>query len=139
MSTIARAKPGHTYGVGADLTTIPCASCGLLFAAPERWVYERRQDHKDFWCPNGHSLSFKGDTEVERLERQLRDVQDVAAARLAERDQAHASLRATRGVVTRYRNRLATGECPWCGRHLAHLERHIARVHPDHTDPEGDA
>lgn len=135
-TTIKRAQPGYVYGAGADLEVLACGECGMVFAAPARWVRERRDDHKTFWCPNGHGRVFKGESEAEKLKRQLRYAQDIAAARLAERDQAQASLRATRGVVTRYRNRLQDGQCPVCGKHLAHLERHMARVHPDGAPDE---
>jgi hypothetical protein len=29
----------------------------------------RRADHKDFYCPNGHSVIYKGETDAQKLAR----------------------------------------------------------------------
>ena len=93
----------------------------------------RRDDGRSFYCPNGHSLSYKGTRH--KLERDLKTAKDRAARERALRDQAEASLRATKGVVTKQRKRLervANGVCPCCNRSFRDLKRHMQTKHPDY-------
>lgn len=110
---------------------ITCASCGIVFWTTAEYEAQRRSDHKNFYCSNGHGLSFTQETEAERYKRELRSARDNAARLASERDQAEASRRAWKGQTTRLRNRAAVGNCPFCGQHLRDLDRHIGRVHPD--------
>lgn len=112
---------------------VEICTCGVLFAAPKPMLDTRRHDGRDFYCPNGHSLSYDG--ERSRLERELRAAKDRAARDRAARDQAEASLRATKGVVTRQRERLervAAGVCPCCNRSFRDLRRHMQTKHPEY-------
>lgn len=118
-----------TYVYSTTLTVIAC-HCGIPFAIPDDLYRSRRADGKEFYCPQGHSCSYR-ETENARLARQLRNSQDRAANLLAERDQAEASRRAWKGHVTRLRNRVIEGDCPLCGQHLRDLARHIGRIHPE--------
>lgn len=120
-----------TY-VGVLGVVIACASCGTSFAMQEDLEAHRREDHKTFYCPNGHTQYFPGKSELEKTKENLKWERDRAARLLAERDQISASLRTTKGHVTRLRNRATAGECPFgCGRRFAGLTEHIAKVHPD--------
>ena len=111
---------------------IECANCGTPFAMGSELETNRRRDHDSFYCPNGHRLSFRAESDIERANRLLKWERDRAAALMAERDGAQASLRTTKGHVTRLRKRAASGECPYgCGRRFAGLTEHIAKVHPD--------
>ena len=111
---------------------IPCARCGTPFAMAADLKTNLRRNHESFYCPNGHALAFKGESDIEKANRLLAWERDRAAALMAERDGAQASLRTTKGHVTRLRKRAASGECPFgCGRRFAGLTEHIAKVHPD--------
>jgi hypothetical protein len=61
-----------------ELDSVVCCVCGVCFAFPADVVRKRRRDHKDFWCPNGHSLSFLGESDEERLKKQLRKAEEEA-------------------------------------------------------------
>jgi hypothetical protein len=52
------------------------------------------------------------------------------------KEQAERRLSATRGVVTRIRNRVANGVCPCCNRTFADLHRHMASQHPEFVEME---
>ena len=41
-----------------DLEPVPCAACGIVFGLPANYLAFRRKDRRQFWCPNGHSLTF---------------------------------------------------------------------------------
>lgn len=110
---------------------ITCYSCGTPFAMGAQYEKDRRDDHRSFFCPNGHSQAFMGESTEEALKRQLKWSKDQAARLAAERDQYQASLRATKGHVTRLRNRAASGHCPFgCDRRFAGLAEHVAKKHP---------
>jgi len=72
------------------MTQISCAACSVVFSMPDD-MYERRvKDHKNFYCPNGHSNYYSGKTEQEKeighLERQVRDWREWANQHATERD-----------------------------------------------------
>jgi hypothetical protein len=120
--------------VQIDLTLVEsqCGECGVWFGFDERFYNARRNDHRSWYCPNGHRRAFLGETEAQRLQRLLNSERDHRASVAAERDQYAASLRTTTGHVTRLRKRATAGACPFgCRRHFVNLERHVATKHPD--------
>lgn len=133
-----RMSPNETFAGYTELTTLICANCAVMFAIPSRMMEERRDDHKTFWCPNGHHNFYPQESEEERAKRLLKYTKDDLARERARRDQVEASLRATKGVVTKQRKKLekvVAGVCPvdGCHRHFKDLRRHISTKHPDYT------
>lgn len=134
MTTLNRVSRNDTYAGHTTLEVETCGSCGVLFAAPEPLIDHCRETGDNFFCPNGHSLVFN-DYENKRLKRELARTKDRLAATRARADQTEASLRATRGVVTKQRKKLekvVAGVCPvdGCKRHFKDLRRHIETKHP---------
>lgn len=132
MSTLAR---GSVLGMGAQrLVVEECGECFVLFAFPETQQEKARADHRrGFWCPNEHKLHYTGKTEAQKLREQLERERDRAGRLASQRDQAEASLRATKGVVTRQKKqlqRVANGVCPCCNRSFVNLARHMESKHP---------
>lgn len=134
--------------VAAKTITCAFAGCGISFAVPAWWEAERRRLHDDFYCPNGHSLKFTGTTDeqrrIEKLEAEKRRLQLVADRVLDDyriereaRKSTQRKLSATKGVLTRTKNRVARGVCPCCNRTFANLARHMAGQHPEYA--EGDS
>ncbi|WP_116051903.1 hypothetical protein [Amycolatopsis palatopharyngis] len=119
----------HTITELATLTTTNCCTCGVLFAAPERLLADRREKGGNFYCPNGHSLRYTKPENV-RLKEQL-DASRVRARHLEDqREATERSNRALRGQITRHKKRAANGVCPCCNRTFANVARHIAGQHP---------
>jgi DNA repair exonuclease SbcCD ATPase subunit len=99
-------------------------------AIPNDLYVEATRNHKkQVFCPLGHSFVYGGDTEEKRLRDELQREKDRVAAERSRADGAEASLRATKGHVTRLRKRVLDGECPMCGQHLRDVARHVKRVH----------
>ena len=129
------------------VTTMTCPTCGTPYGLSEAYRQARREDHKSWSCPNGHWLSYKGETDAEKAERHRQNA--VARLEQAEsqlthtRDQLQAterSLAATKGVVTRMKKRVAAGVCPvGCRRHFADLQAHIETKHPGYDWLAADA
>lgn len=122
-----------TYAYATTLEVISCGNCGIPFGLPVDLAAARREDGGSFYCPNGHFVGW-AETEAKRLARELRAARDRTAAWQARAEGAEASLRTTKGHVTRLRRQVLAGECPFCGQHLRDLARHIGRRHPD--EPE---
>lgn len=125
-----------TYVTTADFELISCADCGVVFGMPVELVTQKRQNGGRFYCPNGHSLSWK-ESEVDRLKRINRALSSNLTHERDQRGATERSNRALRGVVTRTRNRIAAGMCPCCRRTFRDLARHMSGQHPDYAT-EGD-
>lgn len=125
----------QTYVYSTVLTMLSC-HCGIPFAIPENLYTARRNDGGRFYCPQGHVCTYH-ESENDRLTRLLNQERDRVAAARARADGAEASLRTTKGHVTRLRKQVLAGECPLCGQHLRDLARHISRQHPTESpEPE---
>lgn len=116
-----------------------CYTCGVPFGIPTELQYSLVQNRRAFYCPNGHSQSYVGKTDQERLaEAQERIAREQTRTRQV-RDQLAATERsnvALRGVVTKKRKelgRVKNGVCPCCNRSFADVQRHMSSKHPDFT------
>jgi hypothetical protein len=121
-----------TFTTALDLEH--CCACGVPFGMPTGMVHQRREDHKLFYCPNGHSQHYTGKTEAEKQ----RERADRLERRLANKDEdlraTRASLTATKGQLTKTKRRVARGVCPCCTRHFVNVERHVANQHPEYLE-----
>jgi septal ring factor EnvC (AmiA/AmiB activator) len=93
----------------------------------------RLEDHKAWYCPNGHSQSYTGKTEAEKLRERLErvEIQRDHAREEAERQKRIAA--AAKGQATKAKNRAAKGVCPHpdCKRSFVDVARHVATKHPE--------
>lgn len=125
--------------LGVSLFVTDCASCGVIFAMTTEFEKRRRNDHKTWYCPNGHHLVFSEENEEERLARELKVAQDSVAywrrvhsddvKELGSEKRSHA---ATKGQLTKVKKRIGNGVCPECNRHFTNVERHMASMHQGH-------
>jgi hypothetical protein len=126
-----------TINITTTYTVIDCYKCGALFAVPNDVDDELVRSGRAFYCPNGHGQSYRESTE-EQL-RKEREKNARITARLdqvkADRDATQRSLVATKGQVTRVKNRIANGACPCCNRTFADLAAHMATKHPKYAEP----
>ncbi len=90
------------------------------------------------------ALSPRQNPAGETAEQKLRRERDRLAQRIAERDDeirrqcemreaTERQLSATRGVVTRIKNRVGHGVCPCCNRTFGDLYRHMSTKHPGYA------
>lgn len=130
--------------VTVTLVVETCCNCHVVFAMPSDLVTRRRDDHNYFYCPNGHGQHYTGETEAQKLARELKarnaDL-DRAKTQLRNKDEAINSLEtqtialgrklaARKGVTTRLKRRLVNGQCPCCSRKFKDLKTHMATEHP---------
>jgi hypothetical protein len=120
----------------------PCCRCKCEMSLPEDlYRTAKRSSNVEFYCAFGHPQHFvEGETEAQKLRRE----RDRLAQRIAERDdeiarqrtmreETERRLAATRGVVTRIKNRVGHGVCPCCQRTFGDLARHMASKHPTYA------
>ena len=132
-----------TITVAIELEHITCANCGMVFAFDGDLIDRRRRDHQNFYCPSGHDNFFPGESDVEKLQRELKEAQleikraeyRVQSAQL-ERKEAQQQLSATRGQMTKLKKRIANGVCPCCHRSFANLHDHMTTKHPEYAIEE---
>jgi hypothetical protein len=119
------------------LVAVSCCNCGVEYAIPDSLnngaLGQRGPNGRSIYCPNGHSWHYVGETEAEKERRLRKQEQDRSAALRADLDRAEASLRTTRGVVTKMRKRAIVGSCQFCHRNFANVARHVASQHPAET------
>lgn len=102
-----------------------CSECGVPFAAPDTFFSKRREDHRTFYCPNGHGQHYPAKSEAEKLRDELaaeKQRKEAALCRLNEAEQREAK-------VLRKLKRVQRGVCPECNRSFNDLARHMACKH----------
>jgi hypothetical protein len=97
-----------TIDVDQVLEQHTCCVCGVLFAAPLRLMRERRDHGGNFYCPNGHVLTFK-QSQVERLRQLLEQTEQHARSLRESLDAARRSKAAIQGANTKLRQRIEAG------------------------------
>ena len=108
-----------------ELLSSSCPECGIWFGMPHHFVKSRREDHRGFYCPNGHSLHYAAKSKVEELKEEL----DKVNQRLQESLGRENKLRIEH---TKTKKRVFNGVCPCCNRSFVKLHAHMKSKHPDY-------
>lgn len=115
---------------------VSCYTCGIRFGIG-RELYKRVvTDAMDsIFCPAcGKSTCWRESEDQKRikeLQRKLEWEANNSSHQKSKREEAEASLAATKGVVTRMKTRISGGVCPCCNRTFVALGRHIKMKHPN--------
>jgi peptidoglycan hydrolase CwlO-like protein len=124
-----------------ELEIVTCYACGIVFAFPSLIMRRRLNDHQSFWCPNGHSQAFLGESEADKLTRELKRyqrqaelLQAEAAHQREQKEAAQRNLRSTKAQLTKTKKRIANGVCPCCNRTFQNLARHMKGQHPEYEE-----
>jgi len=104
-----------------------CISCGVKFCIPKELDDKLRQNHKSFYCPNGHSQCYVGETEAEKLRKELKRKEQEVADQVQAKLKAQAALNIAEGKL----KRVSKGVCPCCNRSFSDLQRHMKTKHPE--------
>lgn len=120
--------------------TCPAHGCGVEFAVTAGYDSRRVDKGDDFYCPNGHAMSYTNST-ARKLARE-RERAGRLAAQLEQERAAHATTerrrRSAKGQLTKVRRRVAHGVCPCCNRSFADLAAHMAEKHPKYATTDDD-
>lgn len=117
----------------------PCWKCKCEIWLPDDlYTSARHSEEISFFCAYGHSARFpQAETEEQKLRRErdrltqrLAEKDDEIARQCSLRETTERQLSATKGVVTRFKNRVGAGVCPCCTRTFGNLGRHMMTEHP---------
>lgn len=104
-----------------------CCECGIPFMMPKDYQNDLLKTKRNFYCPNGHSQHYIGETEAEKLKRQLQqkenDLAQLGTAKIQLEDQLN--------KANRKLKRVNEGKCPCCDKTYKHLAAHMKNKHPD--------
>lgn len=126
--------------ITSDYHQLCCSQCGIVYFFPKKWTDQARQEGKSWQCPNGHGQWFgessydKLKRERDRLAQRIAEKDDEAQRLRAARQETERRLSATKGVVTRIKNRVGNGVCPCCNRSFSDLHRHMTTKHPSYIE-----
>jgi hypothetical protein len=141
----------HCINLNQTFETLACCQGGIVFAVDSQSRAMWLRDGTTFHCPNGHRQSY-GETEAQKLQRQL-EIKDKelaarqraldfarenAAAERKAREHTERRLTARKGVNTRLRNRIRHGVCPCCHRTFKQLAAHMKLKHPQFNKDDGE-
>lgn len=119
-----------TVGHGSTTVVLENCWCGIWFGVPEDLSRMHNEQGTGIFCPLGHE-TFRRKTEAQKL----REERERLRARLRHEEDQHEgtrrSLAATKGVLTRTKNRVKKGVCPECHRHFPNLQAHMETKHPE--------
>lgn len=122
-----------SYVYTLTFVTETCYKCGIAFGLESNYQKELLRSHNSFYCPNGHSQHYIGESEADKLKRQLAAKQDYIESLRKQRDATERSLNATKGHLTRIKKRVGNGSCPCCMRHFENLQKHMQTKHPEYS------
>lgn len=137
---------------GTPAIAISCW-CSIEFAIPRKLYdyYDRMDGAFSLHCPLGHKF-IPSKSSAQKLRDEIVREKSRADQALADaawwRDRTEqANTRATvaerqaaarKGQVTKIKNRIKNGVCPFCTRTFENVARHMATCHPHETQESGD-
>jgi hypothetical protein len=104
-----------------------CITCGVRFGIPQGLVDRRRENHQEFFCPNGHSMYYSGLSEAEKLRAELKRKEQELADQVQEKLWAQQDIEKLQKKL----KRVHKGTCPCCKRSFQDLKRHMETKHPE--------
>ncbi len=99
---------------------------------PQKLLGGFQRTGKDFYCPNGHQLSYR-EREEGRLRKQLQSEQERYRQAEAQLVSVRDQLQATEREMQRHKKRVANGVCPCCNRSFVKLQQHMKVKHPEYA------
>lgn len=90
-----------------NFATATCSWCHFVFAMPETFLNDRRDDHKTFYCPSCcKGTWFPQESDIERLETKLADCDKTHHFNRKEVQALERSNSALKGHITRLQKKL---------------------------------
>lgn len=118
------------FNITEVIETLQCAECAITFGVPRRFEQDRRSDHKQFYCPQGHVNIYRGESNEEKMRRE-RDIAQQQLARVEdEKREALRAVERARAETKKLKKRAASGTCPCCQRSFSNMTEHMKKQHP---------
>lgn len=113
-----------------------CCVCAMVFAMPLDF-YNRCRDKgpdKSFFCPNGHSQSYRNSRLKQEIDRLADENQQLQQSRFSLQNQLtekEMALKKLNNSIKLKDKRLKAGVCPCCNRTFKQLANHMKSKHPE--------
>ncbi len=117
----------RTKYVTTELLPQNCGECGIVFGMPDGLQRKRLEDGRVWYCPNGHQRIY---TNRRDLQEQLKETRSLLAGEQRRAAVERRSHSATKGQLTKTKNRANAGMCLDCHRFFQQVQRHRTRMHP---------
>lgn len=114
-----------------NLEVIHCAVCGIPFGVTQDFRDRRLNDKKDFNCPVGHVNVYRGETEADRLRKELERERDAKTHAQRRELEALKRVSVVKCQMTKVKKRIGNGVCPCCNRTFQNLQSHMKTKHKD--------
>jgi DNA-binding XRE family transcriptional regulator len=112
-------------------TVVHCYKCNTPFGMTSELQQRRVDDHKGFFCPNGHEQFYQGKTEAQKLKIELERQRQITEAAQARASKAENEREQVAKAHKKMRNRIMNGVCPCCNRTFQNLLSHMKAEHPE--------
>jgi hypothetical protein len=119
--------------LAVQIITEECCSCGVVFGLTDYFQRERRRDHINFYCPNGHPQHYTSESDAEKNARLLREEQERHRRTLARENEAARQRDEAEAALKRHQKRTKNGVCPCCKRSFVKLAAHMKTKHPGYA------
>lgn len=128
------------------IQVIECSheGCGVTFGITKSFMNARIHDRKTFYCPNGHSRWYPGESDDEKIQKlagqldlertRLKEVRERASRLSTQLDYSRRATKANGTRLKKIKHRVAHGVCPCCQRTFKQLAAHMENKHPDYTE-----
>ncbi len=114
-----------------DFVSVRCSACDIRFGMSDTFYKARRNDHGGWFCPNGHSMLFAGESEAEKMRRERDQALQQIARAEDERAETQRELELAKKREKNLTRKLAAGNCPCCKRSFANMSEHMRKQHPE--------
>ncbi len=118
-----------TFAAGIEFYVEHCCNCRMPFAMTMDLQRARRDDHKSFYCPQGHGQHYTGPSEAEKLRGEVERQKQMREAEEARRRKIEAERDDVARAHNRMRVRVMNGVCPCCNRTFQNLMAHMKTEH----------
>lgn len=119
-----------TVTLDVDFVVRQCSKCGITYCLPSNFSRARADDHKSWYCPNGHGQHIPALSDAEKLRKQLEEERRRHSQTQIELMAAENQVAAISKEKARLQKRIKNGVCPCCHRSFVQLSRHMASKHP---------
>jgi|ERR1700722_359812 uncharacterized Zn finger protein (UPF0148 family) len=114
---------------------ITCSECCVSFAITSDHKVRLKRSRRTFYCPNGHSQFYPGETDAEKVRKEMQEKLDEAN-RLTEwqrsqRLTAEKAAAAAKKKLKAQTARINAGVCPHCHRTFRQLAAHMKSKHSE--------
>jgi hypothetical protein len=108
-----------------------CYKCSVWFGLDSGQRALLLERGGTFYCPNGHPQAYTT-TEVTKLKQRVASLESWSKTQEWQLQHEKSQHAATKGKLTKTKNRIARGVCPCCNRTFVNLQQHIMGQHPEY-------